>query len=434
MDKKIFNLINWFEGKKAPPYILELRPTSRCNLKCISCGQSKQDGLDEISEEKLTNLIQEASSIGVSRLEVCGGGEPLMRTTTLTTIMLLAKKLGMEGCLTTNGTLFTEDIVKNLVAVEWDEILLSLDGPDAETHDYLRQTKGCFNKVIKSLKLFKKWKKKLNKTKPVIKLVPVLNNKNYDKLKRFMEIAKSYNLMEVRFQPLYAFTKPQDSLKLSHQDIKKLPLYVEEAQTLAKEYNIDTNVGIFLKELFTGRSLELYQSDVKSRLTLHGPLIKNPFLSAPCFFPWFYIGVNYDGATIPCPAFDIHTAKKIGDKHLLDMWYDKTFENLRGSILKKKLHPHCKRCCGGLIINNRDIRRQLHSYTQIQHMNFSDLVSRIDDVEQKIRKDEHVQNLEKGLADFKNSLIFKIGSGLEKLPPGKLLKYLNKKWTKKHAG
>lgn len=431
MDKKIFNLARWLEGKRAPPYILELRPTYRCNLNCISCGQSKKPFSEELPGERLFELVKEAACIDVSRIELCGGGEPLMRAETVQ-IMLLIKKLGMEGCITTNGTLFTEKVVKDLVKQGWDEILLSLDSPDAKTHDYLRQKKGCFDSVIRNLKLFKKWKQKLNSPKPVIKLVPVLSNRNYKKLEDFMKLAKLYNIPEIRFQPLFAFTKEHKLLKLSYDDIKKLPPYVERANILAKKYNIDTNVDIFLKELFTDRSLEIYKSEIKSNpVSEPESEIKTPLLSAPCFIPWYYMGIDYDGKILLCPAFNRHKAKKIKKKSLLTIWYSETFEKLRNTIIQNKLHSHCKRCCGGLIINNKDIRKQLYCYAKIKHMNFSDLVSMIDDAEQKIRRDERIKNLEKGITDFQNSLSFKIGSKLEKSPAGKFLKYLNKKWTKK---
>ncbi len=450
IDKKIFNIISWMDGCKAPPYILEIRPTTICNLKCISCGQPKDPIEDRLSGEKLISLIKEASRIGVRRIEICGGGEPLMAKIT-SEIILLIKDLGMEGVLTTNATLFSEELIKGMVEKGWDEILVSLDGPDAETHDYLRGVPGTFDKVMKNLTLFKKWKGKLGRTKPILKLVPVLSNKNYAKLEKFMELANKLSIFEVRFQPLYAFNDKQNSLKLSMEDEKALGKYVEQARNLANKYNIDTNVDIFLKETFTGRSMEIYKSEDHNHDGKKGNFSKvpnYPFIKTKCFFPWFYMGVIYNNAVIPCPAFSIHDADQIEDKGLLDMWHSEKFENLRSSLKENKLPDFCERCCGGLVINNQDLKKQLECYIRLHHMNFSDMEAVLFDYEKRIKElgkvnakltiegkekikekediilkqEFQINELKQELENIKNSLTFQMSSKVGETSLGKILK------------
>ena len=69
---------------------------------------------EELSTSRYLELLRELSSFGVRRIHVVGGGEPLMRKDILE-IMGEVKRLGMEGVLTTNGTLLDESVANVLV-------------------------------------------------------------------------------------------------------------------------------------------------------------------------------------------------------------------------------------------------------------------------------------------------------------------------------
>jgi heme b synthase len=56
----------------------------------------------------------------------------------------------------TNGTLFTEDIVKEMKDSGIQRVSISLDGPDAETHDAFRKVKGSFEGSLRGIELLKK--------------------------------------------------------------------------------------------------------------------------------------------------------------------------------------------------------------------------------------------------------------------------------------
>ena len=159
---RIERLVKWARGGKAPPVTIELVPTERCNLNCLSCwrrGWSKEKLEErfrqEMSDERLLELVDEAAEMGVVEIAFVGGGEPLMRKVVIE-IFKRMKDYGMIGDLVTNGTLFTKSTIEMMVKIGWDRIKFSIDGADKKTHDYLRQTPGAFEKTIKNIKIFSK--------------------------------------------------------------------------------------------------------------------------------------------------------------------------------------------------------------------------------------------------------------------------------------
>lgn len=372
VDERLLKLMRWSNGKKQSPYVLEIRPTDHCNLRCLSCWHWHEEPWDydsELSEKKWLEIIHEAGKMGVHRIEITGGGEPLFKREMTLSLMNAIKSYNMYGVLTTNGTLFKPEDIKKLVEIEWDEILFSLDGPNAKIHDHLRQIPGTFERVIKNIKTFTYWKGKLNKRVPKLLLVPILLNKNYDKLLEMVELAHKIGVENVRYQPLYIVEKPEEvklrheALKLKDEELQKIPKHIEKAQKAAFRYGIDTNLERFLRESelcsihdenkFKNKSIDVYKMDIKNTP-------RGCFLATPCFFPWFYMGVRPNGVIAPCPAFNqFDKAESIKQKTLSEVWYGDYFNNFRKKLLDKRFHSCCLTCCGGAMIDNRNIRNEL---------------------------------------------------------------------------
>ena len=54
---------------------------------------------------------------------------------------------GMNGSITTNGTLLDQEHIRELVELGWDLLVFSIDGGDPETNDRLRGMAGAFKKA-----------------------------------------------------------------------------------------------------------------------------------------------------------------------------------------------------------------------------------------------------------------------------------------------
>ncbi len=130
------------KGLPAPP-VLICSVTDRCNLQCRGCyhqARERPSGL-ELTTERFSKLIQEASGIG-TRIILLAGGEPLLRKEILEAA---AREEGTLFPVFTNGVLLDKDTTRffkkhrNLIPV------LSIEG-DRQTTDDRRGT-GLFEKV-----------------------------------------------------------------------------------------------------------------------------------------------------------------------------------------------------------------------------------------------------------------------------------------------
>jgi heme b synthase len=83
------------------------------------------------------------------------GGEPLLRADIFDLARYGSGK-GFRMVMATNGTLMTEEAVREMKASGIQRISVSLDGPNAETHDVFRKVKGAFEGSLRGIEMAKK--------------------------------------------------------------------------------------------------------------------------------------------------------------------------------------------------------------------------------------------------------------------------------------
>jgi len=89
-------------GDPSFPWVVELDPTTACNLACPDCISGKLLGNGGFTRERLISLVDELIENGVKAVVLIGGGEPMMHPAIETVI----NKLGQAGIaigITTNG-------------------------------------------------------------------------------------------------------------------------------------------------------------------------------------------------------------------------------------------------------------------------------------------------------------------------------------------
>jgi len=131
-----------------PPRLVYWELTKRCNLRCAHCRAVPQSSHspDELSLVEGIQLIDAVAQMGHPLL-VFTGGEPLLRED-LFHLARHAKERGLPIALATNGTLVTGEVARELVAVGFQRVSISLDGPDSATHDDFRRMPGAFDQAV----------------------------------------------------------------------------------------------------------------------------------------------------------------------------------------------------------------------------------------------------------------------------------------------
>lgn len=133
------------------PVNLTWEVTLACNLRCRHClSSSAEPAEDELSTAEALALVDQLHEEGVFQINF-GGGEPFMRPD-FDQILDACHSRGIMTCISTNGTLITDDLVQRLSRNRLVAIQVSLDGARQETCEAIRG-KGTFDTAIKAVKL-----------------------------------------------------------------------------------------------------------------------------------------------------------------------------------------------------------------------------------------------------------------------------------------
>jgi MoaA/NifB/PqqE/SkfB family radical SAM enzyme len=291
--------------------------------------------------------------MGIKRIVLSGGGEPIARPGLV--MQIAERKKGIEGIMVTNGTLFTDDMIRQLAEDSWDVVQVSLDGPDAETQDYLRGS-GTYDIIIKNIMRFSYWKKNLSRDRPAIEIFPVICNANHDKVLDFLALAVRLGLEFVTFQPMRVpGNEAGKSLSLSAAQQSGFSRNVKSGIEYAKKHGLKTNLESF-DEKVVERGSDL-PSLIKDDMKHSG--MKGRLEDLPCYMPWIELTIKPDGMAGPCPPSIDMIGESISQMSLKEIWTGKKSQSLREMLAKGGLPGCCQRCCGNLILENRLIRNNI---------------------------------------------------------------------------
>ena len=136
----------------AAPIVIVWNFTNKCNLSCLHCHQdsSPTSSLSELTTSQAFKVVDNMADAGVSVLTF-SGGEPLLRPD-IYRVIKKAKDSGMLCTIASNGTLITREVAKKLKAAGIERVEIGLDGATAETHEFLRNTSGCFRATVQGIK------------------------------------------------------------------------------------------------------------------------------------------------------------------------------------------------------------------------------------------------------------------------------------------
>lgn len=129
------------------PEIIQLEPTSKCNLSCTTClkGQPEFTWIErELDFSILTRLAAQNSSLKAVHLQ--GWGEPLLYTKLFQAITYLKDK-NITTSFTTNGTRLDKKLADKICKSGIDSVTFSMAGGSSQVHDPLRGV-GSYKKLI----------------------------------------------------------------------------------------------------------------------------------------------------------------------------------------------------------------------------------------------------------------------------------------------
>ncbi len=135
------------------PVLSEIALTYRCNNACRFCyAYSPYRDTGEMTTEEVKRVIDIiVDDAKVPSLSFTGG-EPTLRED-LFELIAYGREKGLRVNLITNGRRCgNKEFVQKLVDAGLNSAQVSIEGPDAETHDYIVGAKGAFKQMVQGVK------------------------------------------------------------------------------------------------------------------------------------------------------------------------------------------------------------------------------------------------------------------------------------------
>lgn len=131
---------------------LELHVTYSCPERCVFCSEEhrmKAFAAFPVTLGRVVRVLREHAARGVESVHLTGG-EPTVHPD-FVDILAVAKKLGLRTSMGTIGTGLANPAFAARTMPLLDDVLFSLHGPDAATHDALTRRPGSFDKLMRAV-------------------------------------------------------------------------------------------------------------------------------------------------------------------------------------------------------------------------------------------------------------------------------------------
>lgn len=189
-------------GKRTAPIYVRIKPTNTCNQNCYYCS-SKDDNIPEdrklnyfasIPWEKLKEIIEDLSEMGVKAVTFSGGGEPLIYPH-IEDALSLVKEKGIDYSIISNGQALEGNKAKLLADAKW--IRVSLESACAGTYEKIRGV-HTFEKVIANIKNFVK----IKNPECTVGINCVVTRDNYKEIYDLCRLASEIGVNNIKLSPM----------------------------------------------------------------------------------------------------------------------------------------------------------------------------------------------------------------------------------------
>ncbi len=199
----------------------------RCNVKCRQCEYWRlKEYKDEMTIEEWQNaLLSVKEFVGEFSINF-RGGEPYIKKGFLD-LLTFTNKNGIHAGVTTNGYCMTRENAAKTVAARPFNVNMSVDGPNAELHDYLRGQPGLFDRLSKGIVYLREEQEKQGVLFP-INVKPTMNRLNFRHLEEIVNWAKEIGATTVNFQPVNRWTpETYEELWVEEEDTEEFAQVIE---------------------------------------------------------------------------------------------------------------------------------------------------------------------------------------------------------------
>ncbi len=314
-----------------PPYLISYAITRKCNLKCKHCYSDARSEAapDELSTEEAKKLLDEIAGWGI-KLLIFDGGEPLCRDDFFDLAKHASSK-GLRVVIGSNGTLINEEVAERLKSSGVMAAQISIDGANAQTHDWFRGVKGSFEKALKGAKACKA-------AELPFQFGMTIRRGVLEQIPDMLKLALDYGAVAAEFFDLIQVKRVREQIPdevLSPEERKEVMEKLVQAQV---DYPIIIRVpGCPMYTLI------LQEKDVRPNHFPADLLKRIPYYGRGCAagMPNGYLTVLPNGDILPCMVLQVKLGN-VKEENIIQIWDNsKILSKLRNREL---LEGECGRC------------------------------------------------------------------------------------------
>ncbi len=320
----------------------------RCNLHCEFCYVGdllnvEGEWREELAIEQLRKAFPDEQGLQVNLT----GGEIFMRKDILAVLALFEEKGYACGCLTTNGTIISEERAEALADLALKGFLkhisVSIDGP-RDLHDVARGQKGTFDRTTAGLRRLQDAARR--KGAPLrIGINTTVAHESLDTLDQMVDVAAELGIEAIGLNHLM-YSTPQEVQEtlamIGSTDPSVIATFVTADPMVAAGAVREKVAALREKSLARGIRFDVRPKVVTAIMdNYYAP---GAALNGRCFYPFNWARVSFSGKVYFCPFIRV----EVGDlttQSLEQVWNGERYVALRKRLLDETLFPVCRRCC-----------------------------------------------------------------------------------------
>ncbi|MBN1601964.1 MAG: radical SAM protein [Chitinispirillaceae bacterium] len=264
------------------PISVHYHLTQRCNCRCVHCKQWSWPKKAELPTAKIKELFSIWKRWGVQTLTL-GGGNPLLHSD-IDEVLKCAKQKGMSIGLISEGAELPEVTINNISkTVSW--VRFSIDGPNPEIHDTLRNCNGLFTLVTKVIEALRHQNPMLT-----IGINCVIQKGNISNISKMVDLACRLKINTLLFKLPHG-RDPQNCY---------LPSRSEFIEFANWAYTVPQNLDGLSNNAHDIATLILETLELDDIVTGHP--VRSHYLKhrVRCFAPLFFLTSDTEGNMYPC--------------------------------------------------------------------------------------------------------------------------------------
>ena len=313
--------------------------TTRCNLSCPFCPQTKRKRAERMRTGDWLNVLDQMPDYARVTLT---GGEPLMFNGVFD--VAAAANRSFHFNVITNGVLLTEEIVDRLLAFQNFKVLSVSIDTIGGVNRALRPAQ--WDRLVRMMRYFRRRRDEV-RADALLDVKTLILDENADELlaiHRFMAEAvgcdtQAFQLMKGSpLQHADVMSPIEASFEPSRADVYERFDAISASLERIRQYSLEHDTRVFLHPKYTS----LQSTTPLPDLNLLGNSERHePGRYAPCMFPWASVHINDTGDLFPCQAVGMGNVR---EQSLADIIQGERMQAFRNALKRLGTTQGCNRC------------------------------------------------------------------------------------------